>query len=115
MLVHRYPVECKAFYMKADPADPRLALCVDMLAPEGYGEIIGGGQREDDLATLQRKIREHNLPEEAFGWYLDLRRYGSVPHAGFGMGLERVIAWICGLPHVRETIPFPRMLERLRP
>jgi len=115
VLVHRYPVECKAFYMKADPADPRLALCVDMLAPEGYGEIIGGGQREDDLATLQRKIREHNLPEDAFGWYLDLRRYGSVPHAGFGMGLERVVAWVCGLPHVRETIPFPRMLERLRP
>ncbi len=115
VLVHRYPIECKAFYMKADPADPRLALCVDMLAPEGYGEIIGGGQREDDLATLQAKIREHGLPEEAFGWYLDLRRYGSVPHAGFGMGIERMVAWLCGLPHVRETIPFPRMLERLTP
>jgi asparaginyl-tRNA synthetase len=115
VLVHRYPVECKAFYMKADPADPRVALCVDMLAPEGYGEIIGGGQREDDLATLQAKIRAHDLPEEAFAWYLDLRRYGSAPHAGFGMGLERVITWICGLPHLRETIPFPRMLERLRP
>jgi asparaginyl-tRNA synthetase len=86
-----------------------------MLAPEGYGEIIGGGQREDDLATLQAKIREHGLPEEAFGWYLDLRRYGSVPHAGFGMGIERMVAWLCGLPHVRETIPFPRMLERLTP
>jgi asparaginyl-tRNA synthetase len=115
VLVHRYPIECKAFYMKADPADPRVALCVDMLAPEGYGEIIGGGQREDDFATLQAKIRQHNLPEEAFAWYLDLRRYGSVPHAGFGMGIERVVAWICGLPHVRETVPFPRMLERLRP
>jgi asparaginyl-tRNA synthetase len=115
VLVHRYPIECKAFYMKADPLDPRVALCVDMLAPEGYGEIIGGGQREDDLATLQGKIDAHHLPPEAFSWYLDLRRYGSVPHAGFGMGIERVVAWICGLQHVRETIPFPRMLERLRP
>ena len=115
VLVHRYPIAMKAFYMKADPADPRLALCVDMLAPEGYGEIIGGGQREDDLAVLEAKIAEHGLPAEAFGWYLDLRRYGSVPHAGFGMGIERVVAWICGIPHVRETIPFPRMLERLTP
>jgi len=115
VLVHRYPVECKAFYMKADPQDPRLALCVDMLAPEGYGEIIGGGQREDDLARLERKIEAHHLPQEAFAWYLDLRRYGSVPHAGFGMGIERLVAWVCGLHHVRETIPFPRMLERLRP
>jgi asparaginyl-tRNA synthetase len=115
VLVHRYPIECKAFYMKADPADPRVALCVDMLAPEGYGEIIGGGQREDDLATLQAKIRAHQLPEDAFAWYLDLRRYGSVPHAGFGMGIERVVTWLCGIPHLRETIPFPRMLERLRP
>jgi asparaginyl-tRNA synthetase len=115
VLVHRYPAAMKAFYMKADPADPRLALCVDMLAPEGYGEIIGGGQREDDLATLQAKIRDHGLPESAFGWYLDLRRYGSVPHAGFGMGIERVVAWLCGIAHVRETIPFPRMLERLTP
>jgi asparaginyl-tRNA synthetase len=115
VLVHRYPAACKAFYMKADPADPRLALCVDMLAPEGYGEIIGGGQREDDYATLERKIAEHDLPRDAFEWYLDLRRYGSVPHAGFGMGIERVVTWICGLPHLRETIPFPRMLERLRP
>ena len=115
VLVHRYPVECKAFYMKADPQDPRVALCVDVLAPEGYGEIIGGGQREDDLATLQRKIQAHNLPEAAFSWYLDLRRYGSWPHAGFGMGIERVVTWICGIQHLRETIPFPRMLERLRP
>jgi asparaginyl-tRNA synthetase len=115
VLVHRYPIECKAVYMNADPADPRVALCVDMLAPEGYGEIIGGGQREDDFATLQAKIREHNLPEDAFGWYLDLRRYGSVPHAGFGMGIERVVTWLCGIAHLRETIPFPRMLERLRP
>jgi asparaginyl-tRNA synthetase len=115
VLVHRYPIEMKAFYMKADPLDPRVALCVDMLAPEGYGEIIGGGQREDDLATLQAKIRQHQLPEDAFSWYLDLRRHGSVPHAGFGMGIERVVAWLCGIAHVRETIPFPRMLERLTP
>jgi len=115
VMVHRYPVECKAFYMKADPADPRVALCVDVLAPEGYGEIIGGGQREDDLPTLERKISAHQLPREAFEWYLDLRRYGSVPHAGFGMGIERLVAWLCGLHHVRETIPFPRMLERLTP
>lgn len=115
VLVHRYPAAVKAFYMKADPQDPRLALCVDVLAPEGYGEIIGGGQREDDLATLERKIAEHGLPASAFSWYLDLRRYGSVPHAGFGMGIERMVAWLCGLHHVRETIPFPRMLERLTP
>jgi len=115
VMVHRYPVEAKAFYMKADPADPRLALCVDVLAPEGYGEIIGGGQREDDAAVLEAKIRRHELPLDAFGWYLDLRRYGSVPHAGFGMGIERCVAWLCGLHHVRETIPFPRLLERLRP
>ena len=115
VMVHRYPLASKAFYMKADPADPRLALCVDVLAPEGYGEIIGGGQREDDLAVLESRIAEHDLPREAFEWYLDLRRYGSVPHAGFGMGIERTVAWLCGLHHVRETIPFPRMLERLRP
>src|SRR5262245_25524459 len=115
VMVHRYPVEAKAFYMKADPADPRLALCVDVLAPEGYGEIIGGGQREDDVAVLESKLAAHGLPTEAFGWYLDLRRYGSVPHAGFGMGIERCVAWLCGLHHVRETIPFPRLLERLRP
>ena len=115
VMVHRYPLASKAFYMKADPADPTLALCVDVLAPEGYGEIIGGGQREDDLATLEARIAAHELPREAFDWYLDLRRFGSVPHAGFGMGIERCVAWICGIHHVRETIPFPRMLERLRP
>jgi asparaginyl-tRNA synthetase len=115
VMVHRYPLANKAFYMKQDPADARLALCVDVLAPEGYGEIIGGGQREDDLAALERRIAEHQLPREAFEWYLDLRRFGSVPHAGFGMGIERCVAWICGIRHVRETIPFPRMLERLRP
>src|SRR5262249_33227559 len=98
-----------------DTADPRLALCVDVLAPDGYGEIIGGGQREEDLATLEARIAEHDLPREAFDWYLDLRRFGSVPHAGFGMGIERCVGWLCGLHHVRETIPFPRMLERLRP
>jgi asparaginyl-tRNA synthetase len=115
VMVHRYPMAVKAFYMKQDPADPRLALCVDVLAPEGYGEVIGGGQREDDLAVLEQKIEEHALPREAFEWYLDLRRFGSVPHAGFGMGIERCVAWLCGLHHVRETIPFPRLLERLRP
>lgn len=115
VLVHRYPLATKAFYMKPDPADPRLALCVDVLAPEGYGEIIGGGQREDNLEALERRIHEHGLPPEAFSWYLDLRRYGSVPHAGFGMGIERVVAWLCGLHHVRETIPFPRLLDRLWP
>ncbi len=108
VLVHRYPIECKAFYMKADPAEPRVALCVDMLAPEGYGEIIGGGQREDDLETLQRKIDEHKLPQEAFNWYLDLRRYGSVPHAGFGLGFERLVVYVTGLANVRDVIPFPR-------
>lgn len=115
VLIHRYPAACKAFYMKNDPDDPRLALCVDVLAPEGYGEIIGGGQREDDLEVLKGKIAEHGLPAESFEWYLDLRRYGSVPHAGFGMGIERMVAWLCGIHHVRETIPFPRMLERTTP
>ena len=115
VMVHRYPLAVKPFYMKPDPAEPRLALCVDVLAPEGYGEIIGGGQREDDLATLEARIAEHALPRDAFAWYLDLRRFGSVPHAGFGMGIERCVAWLCGLHHVRETIPFPRMLERLTP
>ena len=115
VMVHRYPASCKAFYMKGDPEDGRLALCMDMLAPEGYGEIIGGGQREDDLEELRRKIAEHRLDESPFQWYLDLRRYGSVPHAGFGLGIERTVAWICGLRHVRETIPFPRMLQRLYP
>jgi asparaginyl-tRNA synthetase len=115
VMVHRYPTALKAFYMKADPARPEVALCVDMLAPEGHGEIVGGGQREDDLARLEKKIAEHNLPREAFAWYLDLRRFGSVPHAGFGIGLERTVGWLCGLPHVRETIPFPRLLEKIWP
>ena len=115
VIVHRYPASLKAFYFKRDPADARLALGMDVLAPEGYGEIIGGGQREDDLATLEAGIAAHKLPREAFEWYLDLRRYGSVPHAGFGLGVERTVAWTCGLPHVRETIPFPRMLNRLGP
>ncbi|MDX1411059.1 MAG: asparagine--tRNA ligase [Nitrospirales bacterium] len=115
VIVHRYPAAIKAFYMESDPYSPTLALCMDVLAPEGYGEIIGGGQRIHDYEKLLTKIREHQLPEEAFRWYLDLRRYGSVPHAGFGMGIERVVAWICGLEHVRETIPFPRMLYTLYP
>ncbi|HUR27871.1 MAG TPA: asparagine--tRNA ligase [Planctomycetota bacterium] len=115
VLVHRYPKEVKAFYMKRDPADPSKALCVDVLGSEGVGEIIGGSQREDDLDLLLGRIREHKLPEEAFQWYLDLRRYGSVPHAGFGLGLERTVAWICGIEHVREAIPFPRTIYRLTP
>jgi asparaginyl-tRNA synthetase len=115
VLLHRYPLSCKAFYMEADPADPRLALCVDMLAPEGYGEIIGGSQRVADLDILLSRLAEHNLPQEPMEWYLDLRRYGSVPHSGFGLGLERLVGWICGLKHVRETIPFPRLLDRLYP
>jgi len=115
VLVHRYPAVAKAFYMARDPERSDLALCMDMLAPEGYGEIIGGGQRIHDLETLRQQIQAHALPEEAFKWYVDLRRYGSVPHAGFGMGIERVVAWICGLDHVRETIPFPRMLYTLYP
>ena len=115
VLVHRYPADVKAFYMKADPENSDLALCVDMLAPEGVGEIVGGGQREDDLSVLEGKLDQHGLPREAFEWYLDLRRYGSVPHSGFGMGLERLVGWVCGLQHVRETIPFPRMLQRLYP
>jgi asparaginyl-tRNA synthetase len=115
IMVHHYPAEIKAFYMKKDPADPTKAMCVDVLAPEGYGEIIGGGQREDDLEVLLGAIHHHKLPEEAFKWYLDLRRYGSVPHSGFGLGIERSVAWLCGLHHVRETIPFPRMMERVSP
>ncbi len=115
VIVHRYPASMKAFYMQSDPDRPDLALCMDVLAPEGYGEIIGGGQRIHEYDKLRVRISEHHLPEEAFKWYLDLRRYGSVPHAGFGMGIERAVAWICGLEHVRETIPFPRMLYRLYP
>ena len=115
VIVHRYPAELKAFYMKRDPQSPELALCMDVLAPEGHGEIIGGGQREDDLETLLATLRKHELPEAAFQWYLDIRRYGSFPHAGFGLGIERLVGWLCGLHHVRETIPFPRMLHRLTP
>jgi asparaginyl-tRNA synthetase len=113
--VTHYPAAIKAFYMKPDPNEPDKALCVDVLAPEGYGEIIGGGQRLDDLDLLLKRIKEHELPQEAFEWYLDLRRYGSVPHGGFGMGIERCVSWICGLEHVRETIPYPRMLYRIYP
>jgi asparaginyl-tRNA synthetase len=115
VIVHRYPSKIKAFYMKRDPKNPDLALAMDVLAPEGYGEIIGGSQREDDLDLLVERIREHNLPQSAFEWYIDLRRYGSVPHAGFGLGIERTVAWICKLDHVRETIPFARMIYRLTP
>ena len=115
VLVHRYPAAIKAFYMKPDPDRADLALGVDLLAPEGYGEIIGGGERLADLDLLLQRIKEHNLPQDAFEWYLDLRRYGAVPHGGFGMGIERVVSWICKLDHVRETIPYPRMLYRLYP
>ncbi len=115
VMVHRYPSAVKAFYMKRDPQNEKLALAVDVLAPEGYGEIIGGSQREEDFDTLLARIEEHNLPREAFEWYLDLRKYGSVPHSGFGLGLERTVSWICGLDHVRESIPFPRMIYRNTP
>lgn len=115
VMVHHYPAGCKAFYMKRDSNDDSLSLSVDMIAPEGYGEIIGGGQREDDYETLLKRLKEFNLPEEPYRWYLDLRKYGSFPHSGFGLGLERTIAWICKIPHVRETIPFPRMLEKIYP
>jgi len=115
VMVHRYPAAVKAFYMKPDPQRLELALCVDVLAPEGYGEVIGGGQRADDLDYLLKQIHAHGLPEEAFDWYLDLRKYGTFPHGGFGMGIERCTAWLCGIEHIRETIPFPRMLYRLKP
>ncbi|PYS12745.1 MAG: asparagine--tRNA ligase [Acidobacteria bacterium] len=115
VMVHRYPTAVKAFYMEPDPARPEVALCVDVLAPEGYGEIVGGGQRIASYDLLAQRIKEHDLPREAFEWYLDLRKFGSVPHSGFGMGIERAVTWICGLEHVRETIPFPRMLYRLNP
>ena len=115
VMVHRYPAAVKAFYMRPDPQRSEVALGVDVLAPEGYGEIIGGGERLADLDLLLQRIKEHGLPQEAFEWYLDLRRYGTVPHGGFGMGIERVVAWICKLEHVRETIPYPRMLYRLYP
>ena len=115
VMVHRYPAVVKAFYMEPDPENPKTVLCVDVLAPEGYGEIIGGSQRMGNYEALLQKIREHNLPEEAFRWYLDLRKFGGVPHAGFGMGIERAVSWICGLEHVRETIPFARTLTRIYP
>jgi asparaginyl-tRNA synthetase len=115
VMVHRYPAAVKAFYMEPDPENASLALCVDVLAPEGYGEVIGGSQRVASYELLKKRIEEHQLPLEAFSWYLDLRRYGSVPHAGFGMGIERVVAWVCGLEHVRETIPFARTLNRIYP
>ncbi|BAF59601.1 aspartyl/asparaginyl-tRNA synthetases [Pelotomaculum thermopropionicum SI] len=115
VFIHRFPVDIKAFYMKPDPENPDVVLGADLLAPEGYGEIIGGGQRIDELELLKKRLVQHKLPEEAFEWYLDLRRYGSVPHSGFGLGLERLLAWICGIEHIREAIPFPRMLYRMCP
>jgi asparaginyl-tRNA synthetase len=115
VIVHHYPAAIKAFYMKRDPQNDFYALAMDMLAPEGYGEIIGGSQREDDYDTLLQRIRTHKLPEDAFQWYLDLRKYGSVPHAGFGLGIERTVSWICGLKHLREAIPFPRLMQRIYP
>jgi asparaginyl-tRNA synthetase len=115
VIIHRYPTAMKAFYMATDPQRPELSLSFDMIAPEGYGEIIGGGERQSNYETLLKRLREHNLPEESFQWYLDLRRYGSVAHAGFGLGLERTVAWICGTEHIREVIPFPRMLYRVYP
>src|SRR3954469_9741494 len=115
VMIHRYPTAIKAFYMEPDPTDPKHALCVDVLAPEGYGEIIGGSQRMGDYDSLRRRIQEHGLPEDAFKWYLDLRKFGGVPHGGFGMGIERAVAWICSLEHVRETIPFARMLNKIYP
>ncbi|MGD8305974.1 MAG: asparagine--tRNA ligase [Ignavibacteria bacterium] len=115
VMVHRYPAKIKAFYMKRDPENQKIALALDVLAPEGYGEIIGGSQREDNLDFLLERIEEHNLPREAFEWYLDLRKYGSVPHSGFGLGLERTVSWICGIDHLREAIPFPRMIYRNAP
>ena len=115
LFVCNYPKQAKAFYMKENPADPRTVLCDDCLAPEGYGEIIGGSQREDDYEKLRVRIIDEGLPLDAYGWYLDLRRYGTFVHSGFGLGLERTIAYICGLPHLREAIPFARMMNRLRP
>jgi asparaginyl-tRNA synthetase len=115
VFVYNYPKEAKAFYMKENPEDPRTVLCDDLLAPEGYGEIIGGSQREDDLVRLRERIREERLPEDAYSWYLDLRRYGSFPHSGFGLGVERTVAWITGRHHIREFIPFPRLMNRLFP
>ena len=115
VFIYNYPKEAKAFYMKENPEDPRTVLCDDLIAPEGYGEIIGGSQREDDHDKLLARIREEGLPEASYAWYLDLRKYGTFPHSGFGLGLERTLAWICGRPHIREMIPFPRMLHRIYP
>ncbi len=115
VIIHRYPAEIKSFYMKRDAHDDKLALGMDIIGPEGAGEIVGGSERETDYDKLVQRIKEHKLPKEAFEWYLDLRKYGSVPHAGFGLGLERTVGWICGLPHVRETIPFPRLMDRIKP
>lgn len=115
VFIHHYPMKCKAFYMKPDPERPDVSLSNDLIAPEGYGEIIGGGQRIDNLELLEEKIMEHNLPRDAFKWYLDLRKYGTVPHSGFGLGIERAVAWICKLKHIRETIPFPRLLYKIYP
>jgi asparaginyl-tRNA synthetase len=115
VFVHRFPKQIKAFYFKHDPQNENLAMGCDLIAPDGYGEIIGGGQREENVNTLLERIEEHKLPKEDYQWYLDLRRFGSVPHSGFGLGVERTVAWICGLDHVRETIPFPRMIHTLRP
>jgi asparaginyl-tRNA synthetase len=115
VFVTHFPAKCKAFYMKPDPNRPEVTLSADLLAPEGYGEIIGGSERIDSLEMLEQKLKEHNLPEEPYKWYLDLRRYGSVPHSGFGMGIERTVSWICGLEHIRESIPFPRLLEKIYP
>jgi asparaginyl-tRNA synthetase len=115
VFVYNYPREAKAFYMKENPADPRTVLCDDLLAPEGYGEIIGGSQREDDYEKLRRRIEEEKLPMDAYGWYLELRKYGTFVHSGFGLGLERTVSWICGLQHLREAIAFPRMMNRVRP
>jgi asparaginyl-tRNA synthetase len=115
LFVYNYPKQAKAFYMKENPDDPRTVLCDDLLAPEGYGEIIGGSQREDDLERLRERIAEQGLPEEAYGWYLDLRRYGTFEHSGFGLGIERTVAWITGRHHIREMIPFPRLMNRLTP
>jgi asparaginyl-tRNA synthetase len=115
VMVHRWPAEAKSFYMKRDPNDPKIALGVDVLAPEGFGEIIGGSQREDNFEELESRIKEHNLPLDEFQWYLDLRRFGSVPHSGFGLGIERMVSWICNLEHIREAIPFARRPNRIRP
>jgi asparaginyl-tRNA synthetase len=115
VFVHRYPTEIKAFYMQPDPERPEVVLGSDLLAPEGYGEIIGGGERIHDLDLIRQRIKEHNLPEEHYEWYVDLRRYGTVPHSGFGLGLERTVSWICGLPHLREAVPFARLINRIYP